>query len=58
MMPGVMLREVMILGTPKQIQDQVQEFADIGIEYLVTSFSGPNELQSLKLFGETVLPKF
>ncbi len=58
MMPAGMLKEAMIYGTPKQVQDQIEEFADAGIEYLITSFSGPNELQSLMLFGEIVLPKF
>jgi len=58
MMPAGMLKEAMIYGTPNQVQDQIEEFADAGIEYLITSFSCPNELQSLMLFGELVLPKF
>jgi len=57
-MPPGMLREALIYGTPPQVQQQINEFSDAGIQYLITSFSGPNELNSLRLFGETVLPKF
>jgi F420-dependent oxidoreductase-like protein len=56
-MPPGMLREMVIYGTPDQVQKQVTELADAGIQYLIMGFSGPNELQSLRLFGETVLPK-
>ncbi len=57
-MPAGMLNEAVIYGTPKQIRDRIEEFTDAGIEYLITSFSGPEELQSLMLFGEKVLPEF
>ena len=56
-MPPGMLREMVVYGTPDQVREQVKELADAGIQYLIMSFSGPNELQSLRLFGETVLPK-
>jgi F420-dependent oxidoreductase-like protein len=56
--PGMSLKEAMIYGSPEQIRDQVKEFADVGVEYLITSYSGERELASLKLFGEKVLPKF
>jgi len=56
--PPGMLKEAMIYGTPDQISRQVQEFREAGIEYLITSFSGPSELQAITLFGEKVLPNF
>jgi len=56
--PPEMMKEFMIFGTPDQVRDQVAEFADVGVEYLITSYSGPTELQSAKLFGEKVIPTF
>ena len=58
MMPPGMLKEVMIYGTPEQIQKQVEEFRDVGVEYLIMSFNPGNELPALTLFGEKVLPHF
>jgi F420-dependent oxidoreductase-like protein len=56
MPPGMSVREMMVYGTPEQVKHQVSEFRDVGVEYLIVSASGPNELQSLKLFGEKVIP--
>lgn len=53
-----MLREAMIYGTPEEVRDHVAEFSDVGVDYLITSYSGERELVSVKLFGEKVLPKF
>jgi F420-dependent oxidoreductase-like protein len=58
MMPSWMLKEELIYGTPDQIRSQVEEFRDVGIEYLISSFSGEKELQAIALFGEKVLPHF
>ncbi len=57
-MPPGMLKEFMLYGTPEEVRQQVAEFSDVGIEYMDTSYGGPNELASLKLFGEKVLPVF
>jgi len=48
----------MVYGTPEQVRKQVEEFREVGVDYLIISASGPNELQSLKLFGEKVMPNF
>ncbi len=56
--PGTSLRESYVFGTPEQVKDQVREFVDIGVQYLITSYGGEGELASLKLFGEKVLPAF
>ncbi len=56
--PPGMLKEAMIYGTPEQVSDQVAQFSGVGVEYLITSYSGERELPSLKLFGEKVLPAF
>jgi len=58
MPPGMSVNEVMIYGTPEKVRAQVQELKDAGVEYLITSYAGPNELPSIKLFGEKILPKF
>jgi F420-dependent oxidoreductase-like protein len=50
------LTEFMVYGTPEQVKKQVREFSDAGVQYLITSYSGPNEAGSIKLFGEKVLP--
>jgi F420-dependent oxidoreductase-like protein len=57
-MPPGMLKEALIYGTPEQVKEQIDEFSNAGVQYLITSFRGPSELQSLKLFGETIIPKF
>ena len=58
MMPPGMMREVMIYGTPEQIQKQVEEFREAGIQYLIMSFTPGAELQGIELFGKKVLPQF
>jgi F420-dependent oxidoreductase-like protein len=58
MMPPGMLKEVMIYGTPEQIQKQVEEYRDVGVEYFIMSFNPGAESQAINLFGEKVLPRF
>jgi len=58
MVPPGMLKEVMVYGTPEQIQKQVEEFRDAGVEYFIMSFNPGAELQAIQLFGEKVLPHF
>lgn len=55
---GASLKEAAVFGTPEQVREQVAELSDAGVQYLITSYSGPAELASLKLFGEKVLPAF
>jgi len=56
--PGWALKDSFVYGTPEQVEAQVKDFEDAGVQYLITSHSGDRELASLKLFGEKVLPKF
>lgn len=55
---GFPLRETMIYGTPDEVKEQVEEFRAVGVEYMVVSASGPGENESLRLFGEKVMPNF
>ena len=57
MRPGTQLRDSLIFGTPEQVQRQIDEFSEAGIQYLIVSFPGPDELRSLKLFGKTIIRK-
>ncbi len=56
--PGMTVKDSYIYGTPEQVEAQVREFVNVGVQYLITSYSGDRELVQLKLFGEKVLPKF
>jgi alkanesulfonate monooxygenase SsuD/methylene tetrahydromethanopterin reductase-like flavin-dependent oxidoreductase (luciferase family) len=56
--PGWSLKDSYVHGTPEQVEAQVEDFVDAGVQYMITSHSGDRELASLKLFGEKVLPKF
>lgn len=55
--PNRNVKEMVMYGNPEQVKSQVKEFEDAGVEYLI--FSSPlNELESLRLFGEKIIPEF
>ena len=53
-----MVREEAIFGSPEEVERQVAEFRDVGIEYLISSFTPGSEPKCITLFAEKVMPKF
>lgn len=49
------LRSGGLIGTPHQCEQKLKEFVEAGAEYFMLVF---NDLNQMKLFGETVLPQF
>jgi len=49
------LRKSGLVGTPHQCEQKLREFVEAGAEYFILAF---NDLNQMKLFGETVLLQF
>ena len=47
-----------LLGSPKEIAKQVEELADIGIEYLIVNFRGKYDPLDKKTFSKEVMSRF
>ncbi len=45
-----------LIGTPDQIIEQLRAFAAVGTQYLIFRMADWNEVESVKLFAETVIP--
>jgi F420-dependent oxidoreductase-like protein len=52
------LKEAVMYGTPDQLQNQIEELREAGIQYLIMSFMPGTEMKSIPLFAEKVMPKF
>jgi F420-dependent oxidoreductase-like protein len=50
--------ETAIHGTPEQVTNKIQEFAEIGVEYMIVNTDFLNEEKIIKLFAERVMPEF
>jgi F420-dependent oxidoreductase-like protein len=55
--PEQMVKEFAIYGNPEDIRHQVEEFRDVGIEYLILSFEPQRELESMNLFADEVVKR-
>ncbi|WP_373189883.1 LLM class flavin-dependent oxidoreductase [Halolamina sp.] len=47
-----------LVGTPEQIREQIQGFADLGVEEIVVEFIDFSETTGAELFADEVLPAF
>ena len=50
--------ETVIHGTPEQVANKIQEFVDVGVEYMIINTDFLNEEKIIKLFAERVMPEF
>jgi len=50
-------REFLIYGNPDQVQKQIEELNDAGIDYLIVNFEPKRELASIDLFANTVMKR-
>jgi alkanesulfonate monooxygenase SsuD/methylene tetrahydromethanopterin reductase-like flavin-dependent oxidoreductase (luciferase family) len=46
-----------LLGTPEQVAEQLQAFADVGVEAFLTSFYDVDELEPLAILMQEVAPR-
>jgi len=56
--PAERMKEFLTYGTPEQMHQQLEEFREIGIEYLIFSFDPRNELEDLTRFANDVMSSF
>ncbi len=47
-----------VIGTPEKCTETIRRIFDLGLDYLIVSFPDSHNLETIKLFGEGVLPKF
>jgi alkanesulfonate monooxygenase SsuD/methylene tetrahydromethanopterin reductase-like flavin-dependent oxidoreductase (luciferase family) len=46
----------MIVGTPDEVTDKIQAYADAGVEELIIQWFGVEDLEGLQVLAEQVLP--
>jgi alkanesulfonate monooxygenase SsuD/methylene tetrahydromethanopterin reductase-like flavin-dependent oxidoreductase (luciferase family) len=47
-----------VIGTPEQCAETFRKIFATGLDYIVVNFPDSHNLETVKLFGEGVLPKF
>jgi len=52
------LRNVLTVGTPDEVVEQVRALRDAGIEALILNMPDPYDLDSVALAGETLVRAF
>jgi len=50
-------REYLIYGTPDEVRQQVEDFRDAGIEYLIVNLEPERELQALETFANEIVKR-
>jgi len=50
--------EATVIGTPDEVAARLQEYVDLGTQYLILSFWDVDEIESLRLFAREVMPRF
>jgi F420-dependent oxidoreductase-like protein len=53
-----MLRGGMLIGTPEQVVQRIEEYRRAGAEWVILALRAPFDLGSLRLFVERVMPAF
>jgi alkanesulfonate monooxygenase SsuD/methylene tetrahydromethanopterin reductase-like flavin-dependent oxidoreductase (luciferase family) len=56
--PENMRNEFTVYGQPDEIRNQIEEYRDAGIDYFITSFESKREVESIELFGNSVIKRF
>jgi F420-dependent oxidoreductase-like protein len=52
------MREFLTYGTPEQIRQEIENFREAGVDYLIFSFDPRNELEAVTSFGNDVVSTF
>jgi len=56
--PEQMRREFVIYGTPEDVRRQIEEFRNVGIEYLIVNFEPRRQLEAMDLFADEVVSSY
>lgn len=56
--PEIMRNEFAVYGQPDEIRNQIEEFRNSGVDYFITSFEPQREVESIELFGNSVIKRF
>jgi alkanesulfonate monooxygenase SsuD/methylene tetrahydromethanopterin reductase-like flavin-dependent oxidoreductase (luciferase family) len=53
-----MVEPGMLIGTPQQVIDRVEEYRGAGAEWIIVALRAPFDWESYELFIDRVLPAF
>jgi alkanesulfonate monooxygenase SsuD/methylene tetrahydromethanopterin reductase-like flavin-dependent oxidoreductase (luciferase family) len=53
-----MVQGFLTYGTPEQVRQQIEDFADAGLDGLIYSFDPRQELEAVTKFGTDVISAF
>jgi alkanesulfonate monooxygenase SsuD/methylene tetrahydromethanopterin reductase-like flavin-dependent oxidoreductase (luciferase family) len=56
-MPEAQLREFAIFGTPEEVLNEIREFEDAGIQYLIVDLEPQREIEALEIFADEVIKR-
>jgi F420-dependent oxidoreductase-like protein len=56
-MPEAQLREFAIFGTPEEVLNEIREFEDAGIQYLIVDLESHREIEALEIFADEVIKR-
>ena len=57
-MPEEQIREFAIYGTPEDLLRQIEEFEQVGIQYLIVDLDPSREIQALEMFSNKIVKKY
>ena len=56
-MPEAQLREFAIYGTPDDVLKQINEFEDVGIQYLIVDLEPQREIEAVEVFADEIIKR-
>jgi F420-dependent oxidoreductase-like protein len=56
-MPEAQLREFAIFGTPEEVLNEISEFEDAGIQYLIVDLEPQREIEAIEIFADEVIKR-
>ena len=56
-MPEAQLREFAIYGTPDDVLKQINEFKDVGIQYLIVDLEPQREIEAVEVFADEIIKR-
>jgi alkanesulfonate monooxygenase SsuD/methylene tetrahydromethanopterin reductase-like flavin-dependent oxidoreductase (luciferase family) len=56
-MPEAQLREFAIFGTPEEVLNEIREFEDAGIQYLIVDLEPQREIEAIEIFADEVIKR-
>jgi F420-dependent oxidoreductase-like protein len=57
-MPEAQLKEFAIFGTPEEVLNEIREFEDAGLQYLIVDLEPQREIEALEVFADEIIKKY